>query len=59
METAEKIKQAIYEGNIHYCPSCKKKQPIELTFFNPDEDDEPTLIACLVCGEGIDFIDNM
>lgn len=59
MEQEAKIKQAQYEGNIHYCPCCKKKQPIELTLYNPDEDEEPTLIVCLICGEGIGFIDNM
>lgn len=59
MEQSEKIKQAEQEGNIHYCPHCKKKQPIELTFYNPDEDTEPTLIVCLICREGIGFIENM
>ena len=59
MEQAEKIKQAKFEGNIHYCSFCKKKQPIELTYFNPNEDSEPELIVCLICGGGIGFIDNM
>ena len=45
METADKIKQAEYEGNIYFCPNCKKKQP--------------NLIVCLICHEAIDFIDNM
>lgn len=57
MET--KISQAIKEGNIHYCPECKKKQPIDLTKFNPDEDDEPNMIVCLVCGEAIGFIETL
>lgn len=51
--------QAVKDGEVHYCEHCKKKQPIELTFFNPDEDTEPTLIVCLVCKEAIDFIENM
>ena len=59
MEQAEKIRQAEYENNIHYCPDCKKKQPIELTYENPDTDDTPELIACLICGNGIGFIDDM
>ena len=59
MTREEKIEQAISEGNIHYCPRCKKKQPIELTYYNPDEDEEPTLIQCLICLEGIGFIDDI
>ena len=59
MEIADKIKQAEYEGNIYFCPNCKKKQPIELAHYDPDEDVEPDLeaidfIVCLIC-----HIDNM
>lgn len=54
-----KFTQALNEGNIHYCENCKKKQPIELTKSDPDSDDEPDLIVCLVCGEAIDFIQNL
>ena len=59
MEIKDRIEQAIYEGNIHYCFHCKKKQPIELTHYDPDEDVEPDLIVCLICGNAIDFIDNL
>lgn len=55
----EKIKQAEYEGNIHYCPHCHEKQPIDLVYYNPDDDDEPELIVCLICGEAIGFIDSL
>jgi len=56
MNIEEKIKQAIDEDNLDTCPNCKKLVPVELTYFNPDTDIEPTLIACLVCGEGIRII---
>lgn len=56
MTQEEKIKQAVHEGNIDYCHECKKKQPIELTFFNPDEDGTEDFIQCLICGNGIRFI---
>jgi len=59
MTQKEKIEQALYEGNIHYCPHCKKKQPIELTCYNPDEDVEPILIQCLICLNPIGFIDDL
>lgn len=52
----EKIKQAEKEHNFDICPSCKTLVPVELTFLNPDEDEEPTLIACLICGESIRII---
>lgn len=51
--------QAVVDGEVHYCEHCKKAQPVELTFFNPDEDDEPTLLVCLVCKEAIGFIENL
>lgn len=38
-----------------YCESCKKCRPVKLTFFNPDEDTEPTLLVCEVCNEAIYF----
>lgn len=59
MTKQEQIKQAIQEGNIHYCKSCKKKQPVRLTYLDPDQDTEATLIVCCICHEGIDFIENM
>ncbi len=51
--------QATKDGEVHYCKNCGKIQPIELTYLNPDEDEEPTLIVCLVCNEGIGFIENL
>lgn len=54
-----KLDQAVSNGEVHYCNNCKKVQPIELTFFNPDQDSEPSLIVCLVCKESIGFIENL
>lgn len=51
--------QAVKDGEVHYCPDCKKVQPIELAMFNPDEDTEPTLIVCLICHNAIGFIENL
>lgn len=59
MNTEEKIKHAEFEGNRHFCSHCNKVQPVELTFFNPDEDTEPTLLVRLVCKEAIDFIEKL
>lgn len=56
MTQEEKIKQAEFEGNYDTCPDCKKLVPIELTKYNPDEDEEENLIQCLICGTGIRFI---
>jgi hypothetical protein len=53
----KQAEQAIKDGELQYCKNCDKVQPVELTYFNPDEDIEPTLIVCLVCGESIGFID--
>lgn len=54
-----KAEQAVKDGEVHFCPNCKQVQPIELTYYNPDEDVDPTLIVCLICGEPIDFITNI
>lgn len=56
---SNRTEQAIKDGEVYYCPNCKKVQPIELTYFDPDNNSEPTLIACLICREGIGFIDNL
>lgn len=58
-ELQKQIERAIEDGELHYCPNCKEKQPIELTHFDPDEEGEPDLIRCLICQEGIGFIDAM
>ena len=46
-------------GEQHYCPNCKKVQPIVLTNYNPDEDEQESLIVCKMCLEAIDFIENL
>lgn len=56
---SDKALQAIKDGELQYCPNCGKVQPFELTKLNPDLDEEPNLIACLICGEGIDLIENL
>lgn len=55
----ETPEQATKDGELHYCESCKKVQPIFLTCLNPDEDDEPSLIVCHICKEAIGFIENI
>lgn len=53
------IEQAKKNGEVHFCKHCDQVQPVELTYFDPDKDDEPTLLVCLVCHESIGFIETL
>jgi hypothetical protein len=55
----KRVNKAIEDGEVHYCKNCNKAQPVELTFFNRDEDTEPTLLVCFICKESIGFIENL
>ena len=55
----QKKVEATKNGEVHFCKNCNKVQPVELVFFNPDEDEEPTLLICQVCNEAIGFIENL
>ena len=51
--------EIIKVGEVYYCENCKKVQPVELVFYNPDEDDEEDLLICMICKEEIGFIQQL